>query len=151
MFKVSFWKCVAVLAFAKRQHVKKNNDVGSTLSTVDILKWITFQGIVLLQSWINIKFPFYWKRFGERKNMLKKNADVSDLVISRDVSLLKISNKNEPNSILTKFHYIIINLKCLRFICQDCIQRFFGDTIFWNGNFSSPTPWLLGRKKIISL
>ena len=31
---------------------------------------------------------------------------------------------------------------------QGQIQTFFGDTVFWNGNFSLPTPWLPGSKKI---
>ena len=30
------------------------------------------------------------------------------------------------------------------------IQRFFGDTVFWSGNLSIPTSWLLGGKKITS-
>ena len=43
----------------------------------------------------------------ERKKYAQKKANVSDLVISRDFSL-KISNKNEHNSILTKFHESLI-------------------------------------------
>ena len=46
-------------------------------------------------------------RFGEKK-ICSKSADVRDLVIFRDVSL-KISNKNEHNSILTKFHDFMIS------------------------------------------
>ena len=33
-----------------------------------------------------------------------------------------------------------------RAVFRDC----FGDTVFWNGNFSSPTPWLPAGKKITS-
>ena len=33
---------------------------------------------------------------------------------------------------------------------QGRIQRIFGDTIFGNGNFYLPTPWLPGDKKITS-
>ena len=33
---------------------------------------------------------------------------------------------------------------------QGRIQRFFGDTISWNGNFFLPTSWLHGGKKITS-
>ena len=47
-------------------------------------------------------------RFGEKKYS-QESSDISDLVISRDVSH-KISNKNQPNSILRKFHNFIIGL-----------------------------------------
>ena len=33
---------------------------------------------------------------------------------------------------------------------QGRIQRFFGDTVFWNCNFSLLTQWLPGGKKITS-
>ena len=57
--------------------------------------------------------------FGEKKKYTQKSAGVSDLVIFRDVSL-KMSSKNEPNIIQTKFHHFIINLKYLRFIYTKC-------------------------------
>ena len=57
--------------------------------------------------------------FGEKKKYAQKSADVSDLVSFRDV-LVKISSKKERNSIQTKFHGFITNLKYLRFICTKC-------------------------------
>ena len=50
-------------------------------------------------------------RLGEKKYS-QKSADVSVLVISRDI-FFKISSKNELKNILTKFHDFIINLKYL--------------------------------------
>lgn len=93
IIKVSFWKCVAVLASAKIQYIKKNINVNSNLSTFHILK------IVLLRSWIRKILPF----LNREKKYAQKCADVSDLVISMDV-FLQISHKNEPNSILTTFN-----------------------------------------------
>ena len=101
MFKVSFWKCIIILAFVKMQHVKKN-DVSSNHSTPYILKNRTFHGIVYLLSWISMKF-------GEKKRNAQK---VMMSVIFKDVTL-NIFSKNEPNSIQKKFHDFIINLRHL--------------------------------------
>ena len=96
--KFSFEKCIVILAFVKRQHVKK----------------IVQHKKVLFQSWISIKFSFYL--IYSLEIMCLKSADISSLVVFRDFSL-KISNKNYPNSILTKFYHFIIRLNNLRFIC----------------------------------
>ena len=95
--KFSFEKCIAVLAFVKMEHVKK----------------IIQHRKVLFQSWISIKCPFYL--IYSLEIMSSKSANVSNLVVFRDFSL-NISNKNYPNSILTKFHHFIIHLNNLRFI-----------------------------------
>ena len=70
IIKVSFWKYVYILAFAKTQ---------------------PFVGV--------------WRE----KQYSQESDDISDLVISKDVSL-KIFNKKEPKSVLTKFHDFVIGL-----------------------------------------
>ena len=118
IFKISFWKWIIVLAFAKTQHVKKN-DESSNRSTLHILKNRKFQGIFFLLSWTRMKFLFHWYIYincwslERKRNMLRI---VMTSVIFMNVSL-NIFNKNEPNSILTNFHDFIINLRYLGFIC----------------------------------
>ena len=64
------------------------------------------------QQYIYIYIYIYIVEVWREKKYAQKSAEVSDLVISRDASL-KISNKNEPNTILTKFHDFILGLFAL--------------------------------------
>ena len=89
------------------QHFKKNNDVISNHSTLHILKNRKFSRHGSFAKLISIKFPFHryiltvevW-----RKKYAQKGADVSDLVISRDVSL-KTFNKNEHPDKVSRFYH----------------------------------------------
>ena len=80
------------------------------------------------------------------KKYAEKSADISVLVISREVSL-KIFSKNELKNILTEFHDFIINLKYLALI--DLTKTFTLNNDKSNTNyiivkyFRESLPWLI--------
>ena len=74
IFKMSFWKCIIVLSFAKTQHLKKN-DLSSNRSTLHILKFSLHSSSAELNQYKS-SFPLIYINcwsLERKRNMLKKS------------------------------------------------------------------------------